>query len=76
MVTVVVLIMDVTLELKFVVESNLIRVSYHCISRYFYFNSYFKQLYTSNKMEWFNYKSMCGTHGYSTLLVCFKEELA
>ena len=30
------------LELKHVVETNLIRVSYHCISHSFHFNSYLK----------------------------------
>ena len=45
--------------LKCVVETNLIRVSYHCISRSFHFNSYLKQLYISNKTERFSYKSGC-----------------
>ena len=39
------------LELKYVIETNLNRVSYCCISRSFQFNSYLKQLYMSNKMR-------------------------
>ena len=52
--------MDVALESKRVVETNLIRVSYCCISCYFCFNTPFKQLYTSNKAEHFSYKGGCG----------------
>ena len=44
------------IDLKHVVEIKLIRVSYHCISWFFHFNSYLKQLYISNKMEWLHYK--------------------
>ena len=50
------LVMGVALELKSVIATNLIRVSYRCISCYFHFNIPFKQLYTSNKTESFNYK--------------------
>ena len=42
----------VVLELKRVIETNLIGVAtYHCVSCFFHFNSYLKQLYISNKME-------------------------
>ena len=34
-----------------------------CISRFFHFNSYLKQLYISNKIECFSNKNGCGvTH--------------
>ena len=48
-------VVGVALELKRVVETNLIRVSYHCIGHSLHFNSYLKQLYTSNKTERFTY---------------------
>ena len=48
------------LELKCVIETNLIRVSYRCKSHSFHFNSYLKQVYISNKTECFNYKGGCG----------------
>ena len=57
--------MGVALELKLIIQTNLIKVSYHCISYYFHFNVPFKQLYTSNKTECFSYKSEsggCGVH--------------
>ena len=34
--------MGVALEFKCIVKTNLIRVSYHCISCYFHFNTPFK----------------------------------
>ena len=40
------------------------------------FNSHSKQLYTSNKMECFNYKGGCGVHGRCMLIMCLKEKLA
>ena len=43
-----------------VVETNLIRVSYRCISCYFHIKIPFKWQYTSNKTECFSYKSGCG----------------
>ena len=59
------------LELKRVVETSQIRVRYHCISRSFHFNSYLKQLYISNKMKHFSYKS-----GYGMMALRYlKEEL-
>ena len=60
------------LELKCVIEINLIRVSFRCISRSFHFNNYFKQLYISNKTECFSYKV-----GVARLLsMQLEEELA
>ena len=52
-------VMGVALELQCVIETNLIRISYHCISYYFHFNIPFKWLYTSNKVEHFSYKGGC-----------------
>ena len=43
-----------------IVETNLIRVSYRCISCYFHIYIPFKWQYTSNKTERFSYKSGCG----------------
>ena len=63
--------MDVALDIKCIVETNLITVSFHCISCSFHFNSYLKQLYISNKMEHFSYKSGCGM----THIEVFKNEL-
>ena len=48
------------LELKHVVKTNLIRISYHCKSRSFHFISYLKELYTSDKTEHFSNKSESG----------------
>ena len=63
--------MGVALELKHVIETNLIRVSCRCISCYFYLNVPFQQLYTSNKTECISYKcgcSMCGhTYAYQSI---------
>ena len=53
------------LELKHVVETNLIRASYHCISRSFHCNSHLKQLYISNKTQRFGYKSRCSICGHT-----------
>ena len=47
-------LVGVALELKAVVETTLIRISYCCISHSFHFDSYLKQLY-SNKTECFSY---------------------
>ena len=41
--------MGMALELKCTIESNLIRVNYHCVSCYFHFNFPFKQLYKSKR---------------------------
>ena len=61
-------LVGVVLELKCVIETNPIRVSYHCIS----YNSFLKQLYISNKTEHFSYKSGYGL----THIETFKKELA
>ena len=53
------------LELKRVVVTNLIRVSYCCIT----VNFPFKQLYTSCKTEHFSYKGGCGARGYTYIKV-------
>ena len=58
-----------TLELKRVVETRLITVSFHCISHSFHFNSELKQLYISNKMERFSNKNGCG----ETCIEAFKR---
>ena len=57
--------MGMAVELKYVVETNLIRVSYCCISHYFHFNIPFKQLYTSNKVECYSYIGGCGVRGHT-----------
>ena len=44
--------MGVTLQLKCIVETKLIRISYYCINCSFPINSYLKQLYISKKMEY------------------------
>ena len=46
-------------------QSNKTKLVLYC---YFHFKSHLKQLYTSNKMEYFGYKS--------TDMRCLKEELA
>ena len=48
------------LELKHIVESNLIGVSYHCIA----FTFTFKQLYTSCKTKHFSYNGGYGVRGH------------
>ena len=60
MATIVDTVTGVALELKRVVETCLITVIFHCISRSFHFNSCLKQLYISNKMEHFSNKKGCG----------------
>ena len=66
----------VTLELKCVVDTNLIRVSYRCISCYFQFKIPFKQLYASSKIECASVIKVgvvcIGVH----VSRCLKEELA
>ena len=44
------------LELKHIIETNLVRISHHCISHSYHFNSHLKRLYISNKTERFSYK--------------------
>ena len=61
----------VALELKRVVDTNLIIVSYRCISCYFRFNIPFKQLYVSSKIECFSYKGGCGVY-WCTRIEVFK----
>ena len=63
------------LELKHVIETNLISITYCCISCYFHFNIPFKQLYTSNKIERFSFKGGCAVLMH-TRIECLKEELA
>ena len=43
-------LVGVALELKHVIETNLITLSWHFISCYFHFSSHLKQLYVSNKI--------------------------
>ena len=75
MVAVVIIDDEHGLRVKCVIETNLIRVSYHCISHYFHFNISFKQLYTSNKMERLNYKGGCSMCRHMRIEV-FKRRLA
>ena len=63
------------LELKGIVETNLVRLSYHFTSHCFQFYSYLKQLYTSNKMECFSYRGDCGVCGRHMRIETFREEL-
>ena len=60
------------LELRHAVETSLTTVSFNCISHSFYFNSYLKQLYISNKTERFSNKNGCGV----MCIKAFQEELA
>ena len=50
-----------------IIETNLIRVSLHFISRSFHFNNYLKQLYLNNKMERVSYKDGCYMRTLATL---------
>ena len=62
------------MELKHVIEINLIRVSYFCKSYFFHFISHLKQLYINNKAEWFSfiiYNGRCGIYVWMHL----QEEL-
>ena len=62
------------LRIELVVETNLIRVSYYFISHSFHFDNHLKQLYTSNRIEEFNYKVGCGICGY-TYIEAFKNRV-
>ena len=57
--------------IKCIIETNLERLSWHCLNHYFQFNSPLKQLYINNKMEYFSYKGGCGI----SILRHLKEEL-
>ena len=60
------------------------RIEAHCrnqlkknkLMHYFHFNSHFKQLHASNKIERFSYKGQCGGCGHHTLIVYLKEKVA
>ena len=55
-------LVGVALKLKCVAQTSLITISFPCISHSFYFNSYLKQLYISNKMKPFcNEALLCET---------------
>ena len=69
MAAVLIVMMDVVLELRRTVETNLIRVSYHCVSYYFHISIPFKWLYTSNKMDRFSYKSEREGRGHTRIEV-------
>ena len=60
------------LELKSVIETNLVRLCQCCKRSCFHINSCLKQLYICNKMEHFIYKS--GSDIYFSR--CLKEEMA
>ena len=72
-----IIIIGMGLKLRCVTDTNLIRVTYHCISHSFHFNNLLKQLYVSNKTEQFSYKGRCCACGHT--YICqgtLKEELA
>ena len=52
------------LKMKYIVETNLIIVRYHC-KPWIHFNSNLKQLFISDKMKHFNYKATCGVRGHT-----------
>ena len=51
---------QVALDSKSIIETSLITVNLHCISRSFHLNCYLKQLYINNKTEHLSYISGCG----------------
>ena len=64
------------LRIELVIETNLIRVSYCCISHSpFFLLCHLKQLYISNKMEQFSYRGGCGICGF-TCIEAFKRRVA
>ena len=69
--------MGMALELKQVVETNLIRVRYHCISCYLHFNIPFKNRYTqaTKCIEHFSYKGRCSVRVGLHISRHLKEEL-
>ena len=68
-----VLLIGMALALVRVVETNLIRVSQHCISHCFHFDSHLRQLYTSNKTDCFCNKGGFGVCGRHTHIKVFKR---
>ena len=65
------LVEDVAIESKHVIETNLVRPSYHFALLHIY--SHFKQLCISNKIEQFSFSGGCGCRMH---IKAFKEELA
>ena len=60
------------LKIEGIVKTNLIRVSYCCISCSFHCNSYLKQLYIARQGTYVSYNTECSV----TCIKVFKEELA
>ena len=54
-----ILLVVAALELKSIIEINLIRVGQHCINHYLNFNSCLRQLHISNKTKYFSFKGGC-----------------
>ena len=52
-----------------IIDANLIRVSYSCISRYIHFKIPLKQLYTSNKTKCLSYKQRYGVCGHTYIRI-------
>ena len=67
----------ISIWVKHILETNLIRGSYHVISHSFHFNSHLQQEYISNNMEQFSYKR-CVWYmwAYMHILRCLKEVVA
>ena len=62
----------VTLKLKHIIETKIVRLSYRFTNHYFTFTySCLKQMYISIKKEQFSFRGGCGTH-----IQASKEELA
>ena len=64
----------IAIELKQVTEINLVRLSYvSCYKPLLHIYSCLKQLYISNKMEWFSFQGEYGVHGSCTHTKGFKR---
>ena len=68
---VIIRVVGVVLELKFVVEINLVRLSYCFTNHCFQFYSSLKLLYISNKMDRFSYRGGCGVRRHSMHIEAF-----
>ena len=69
-------LVGMALPLMCVVQTNLIRVSQHCISRYFHSNSHLIQLYVSNRIDHLVIKVGVACVGVVCVSRYLKEELA
>ena len=63
-----------SLQLMYVVETNLIKVSYCCINHFLHFNSHLKQLYTCNNTKQFSYEGRRGICRHAHI-VAFERKL-